>query len=382
MKIPDSFKTKVPGLIFFLFLSSSVLGNMASPFRDGTKMGSVFSSKNIHILKENIHIKTDRYFRTAKYTVTYTIQTDTSGMQTPLLFLAMEYRNNFSVTVDNQPVKLLDFREQLTKDKVDKLLSPFSGYFNSSVGFASDRDYHLLSYDSLRKRIRSSDQFKYFELNLSKGTHQITVEYNARVWRDLSGWITKYSFRYSLSPAKYWKSFGSLEVVLDRSDFKGSISTNLGKPTLGNLENKAVWKFSKLPGEYMLIHYDPPMNQWTKFLLWLTPGGITLFFITLTVVSHFIAIRKLKTRKKIVIWLMVVGGLVIPFFLLFYYPLSYDLIDYSIGNDASCYHGYIGLIILLYPIALIIYGAILWQEYKNLFPKNRDLFHHSSNNPF
>lgn len=376
MKVLNAFKTKTFCLVFLFSLSFSVLGNMASPVRDGTKMGSVLSSKDIRILKENIHIKTNRYFQNAKYRVTYTIQTDTSGLQTPLLFLAMEYRNNFSVTVDNQPVKLLDFHEQVTKDNLDKLLSPFSNYFNSSIQFASNRDYRPLSYDSLHQRIQYSDNFKYFELNLSKGTHQITIEYNARVWRDLSDWITKYSFRYSLSPAKYWKSFGSLEIVLDRSDFKGSISTNLGKPTQGNLENKAVWKFSKLPEEYILIHYNPPMNQWTKFLLWVSPLGITFFFVTLTVVFHFIAIRKLKTRKKTVIWLMLIGGLVIPFFLLFYYPLSYDLIDYSIGNDASCYHGHIGLIILLYPIALIIYGIILWQEYKNLFPKNRDLFHH------
>lgn len=376
MKIPDSFKTKTFCLIFVLSLSSSLFGNMASPMRDGTKMGSALSSKDIHILKESIYIKTDRYFRNAKYTVVYTIQTDTSGLQTPLLFLAMEYRNNFSVRVDNQLVKLLGFHEQVTKDNLDKLLSPFSDYFNSSLQFASEHEYNLLGYDSLHKRVQSFNNFKYFELNLSKGIHRITIEYNARVWKDLSDWITKYSFRYSLSPAKYWKSFGNLEIILDRSDFKGSIYTNLGKPAQGSLENKAVWKFSKLPEEYILIHYDPPMNKWTQFWIWLTPWGITLFFVTLTVVSHFIAIRKLKAHKKIVIWLMVIGGLIIPFFLLFYYPLSYDLIDYSIGNDASCYHGYISLIILLYPIALIIYGAILWQEYKNLFPKNRNLLHH------
>lgn len=368
-------KAKAFSLIFLFSLSFSVFGNMASPFRDGTKMGSVLSSKDIRILKENIHIKTDRYFRHAKYTVTYTIQTDTSGLQTPLLFLAMEYRNHFSVSVDNQPVKLLDFSEQLTKDNLDKLLSPFSDYFNSSFHFASDSDYQLFSYDSLHKRIRSSDQFKYFELNLSKGIHQITVEYNARVWKDLSDWITKYSFRYSLSPAKYWKSFGSLEIVLDRSDFSGSIYTNLGKPAQGNLENKAVWKFSKLPGEYILIHYNPPMNQWTKFLLWLSPLGITLLFVTLTVILHFIAIRKLKKHQKTVLWIMLPGGIILPFFLLFYYPLSYELIDYSIGDDASSYHGYVSLVIFLYPIAATIYGAILWQEYKSLFPKDKNLLH-------
>lgn len=374
MNVLNTFKSKTLFLICLLSLSFSALGNMASPFREGTKTGSVLSSKDIHILKESIYIKTDRYFRNAKYTVVYTIQTDTSGLQTPLLFLAMEYRNNFSVRVDNQLVKLLDFREQLTKDNLDKLLSPFSNYFNSSFHFASDRDYQLFSYDSLHKRIRSSDSFKYFELNLSKGIHHITIEYNARVWRDLSDWITKYSFRYSLSPAKYWKSFGNLEIVLDRNEFKGSIYTNLGKPTQGSLENKAVWKFSKLPKEYILIHYNPPMNQWTKFLLWVSPWGITFFFITLTVVFHFIAIRKLKKRKKTVLWIMLLGGIILPFFLLFYYPLSYDLIDYSIGDDASSYHGYVSLIILLYPIALMIYGVILRQEYKNLFPKNQDLF--------
>uniref|UniRef100_UPI00261E5C78 hypothetical protein n=1 Tax=Fluviicola sp. TaxID=1917219 RepID=UPI00261E5C78 len=88
---------------------------------------------------------------------------------------------------------------------------------------------------------------------------------------------------------------------------------------------------------------------------------------------HFIAIRKLKKRKKTVLWIMLLGGIILPFFLLFYYPLSYDLIDYSIGDAASHYHGYVGLVIFLYPFALIIYGAVLWQEYKSLFPKNQNL---------
>ena len=42
-----------------------------------------------------------------------------------------------------------------------------------------------------------SFEMKYFQPELSQGTHRIRVEYTAYPWRNCLDWITKYNFRYS-----------------------------------------------------------------------------------------------------------------------------------------------------------------------------------------
>jgi hypothetical protein len=46
--------------------------------------------------------------------------------------------------------------------------------------------------------------------------------------------------------------------------------------------------------------------------------------------------------------------------------ISYELIDYSIGEEAGNYHGYTFLVIILYPLLLPIYWVIMWLADKTI----------------
>jgi hypothetical protein len=70
---------------------------MASPIVEGSKNASAFSSKDVTILHENIMVHISQDFKTAKYTIEYTIKSDVVGGQIPLLFLAKEYKNSLGL---------------------------------------------------------------------------------------------------------------------------------------------------------------------------------------------------------------------------------------------------------------------------------------------
>src|SRR5690606_37585311 len=102
--------------------------------------------------------------------------------------------------------------------------------------------------------------------------HQIHIEYTSRAWVDLWDWVKKYSFKYSLFPAKFWRSFNSLEITLSASENNSEIITNLGEPTEGNPTSLATWKFDKLPDDEIEISYKPQIvSVWAKMLLSVKP---------------------------------------------------------------------------------------------------------------
>ena len=86
--------------IVFISFQLIVKANMASPVSGGSFYASAFSSKDIDILSEYIHIAIDKNFKSAKYIVEYTIQSDVSGNQIPLLFYAQDFEDSFFVWLD------------------------------------------------------------------------------------------------------------------------------------------------------------------------------------------------------------------------------------------------------------------------------------------
>src|SRR5476649_1747711 len=94
-------------ILFLVLISRLCFANMSSPYGEGTKVSSVFSSRNIDILSERIWVTVDRKFETAHYVVEYNISTDTDGRQIPLLFYAVNYHDGFKVLVDGRPIELL-----------------------------------------------------------------------------------------------------------------------------------------------------------------------------------------------------------------------------------------------------------------------------------
>lgn len=197
---------------------------MASPILPGTSSSSAISSKSIHILEEKIHIDIDETFTTATCVVEYFIETQTAGLQIPLLFYAQDYNPDFyfKVWVDNEEVSILDSE-------------------NKSISLDN---FHLtpdtLSGNTLDRGDISISALKYFETHLSQGRHTVRVEYVSTVWIYRSGWINEYSFHYALAPAKHWKSFGKLQITLDSCPLCPPLTTNLGPPAKGSLASGAT----------------------------------------------------------------------------------------------------------------------------------------------
>ncbi len=129
------FKT---GLIFFFLLLFGQLAqaNMASPIRRGTMTSTAFTSKDISILSEFIYIKIDKDYKTAKFIVEYTIQSEVTGRQIPLLFYAQDYKDSLFVWVDNQKVTIQDIPKEYTY--FDN--SPFSGFSRYDNNRENEKD--------------------------------------------------------------------------------------------------------------------------------------------------------------------------------------------------------------------------------------------------
>ncbi|TXT28357.1 MAG: Uncharacterized protein FD136_2011 [Chitinophagaceae bacterium] len=345
---------KIRGALFILLtiVSNICLANMASPMKEGSKNASSFSSSDISILHENILVNIDSNFKNAKYTVEYTIKTDVEGGQIPLLFLAKDIESDFTVWVDNKLVLIKDIPNYLIKPKED-LFNNFSQSFNELID--SIRFIKIRWKDNESSLYNLSD-LKYFETYLQKGEHKIRVEYTAKAWVYHASWTKEYSFRYSLAPAKYWKSFGSLSITVIQNDQSYKISTNLGNPLEGKMGANNSWKFNSIPNDLFEINYIPTIGTFTKILIAIDPIGIMIICGILLFCVHIKLIIK-SYKNKVVIpvkWLVIIGSFIVPYLMLHSYYITYNSIDYLIGSEASKRHGYTILMIFWYPIMVLI----------------------------
>lgn len=340
--------------VIFIIASQFCSANMASPVREGTYSSSAFSSRDVDILKEKIIITPDSEFRTALFSVEYLIKTETDGVQIPLLFHAADYKGDFKVRVDNSEVMISDIPPEFQ----NVYNSPFTKFSGSVQG----QNEVVIYWTEKSGNVYSLNDLKYFETNLSKGEHKISVEYIANVWTDRSGWIKEYSFRYSLSPAKYWKSFGSLEIILNSGKFGKQVTSNLNSSPSLHFDSLTVWTYDKLPGNYFQINYTPEVSTAAKILLSAGTDGLTLFFALLLIIPHLILIlkfRKLYPQKKYS-WILISGSILIPLLILIFYIYSYELIDNVIGEEAGRYHGYVFMVIVIYPLFMPLYWLVMW----------------------
>ncbi|MCZ2223750.1 MAG: hypothetical protein LC122_08990 [Chitinophagales bacterium] len=348
-------------IIFFfsVFISHA---NMASPYIPGTSSSTVYSSKDVDILKEKIFIKLNKNFESADYVIEYYINTETNGMQIPLLFHAIDYSKNFKVFVDGKEIKLLDIPAEYTstnQSKFDKFSNSFRPPLNNG-----EADMAEIYWDSKNGIIYYLKDLKYFETNLSKGNHIIRVEYNASAWTDRAHWVAENSFRYSLSPAKYWKSFHELEITLDATDYQynNTLTTTLGKPTSGKIDSIAVWHFTKLPDDFFQIVYTPQVSSLAKTMIAIEPFNIAAICFFILALLHVFAILKYRKNNlpKKYSWVVIAGSFLVPLSFFIFFIASFGFIDNLIGEAAGRYHGYTGLIIIFYPITVPIYWVITW----------------------
>jgi hypothetical protein len=349
---------KIRLLVFLLFIGQICLANMSSPFEEGTKTGSVFTSKDINILSETILIRIDKEFKTANYIVEYTIESEINDNNIPLLFFAEDYKSDFSVWFDNQKVSIQNIPEKYLHFEN----SPFKEFNNIAEKKQNETDEVSIYWNKNSGFVYKINDLKYFETNIKKGVHKVRVEYIANVWLDKSNWIKEYSFRYSLTPAKFWKSFGTLSIIVEQEVQPKSIVTNLGMPIEKEIKSKNTWTFNKIPDEYFDITYIPKPNKFALFLLAIEPFGLSLIIGLLFFTFHILITknyRSLNLNKKYSI-IVIIGSIIIPFLVLLGYLYSFDFIDNIIGKDASRYHGYVFFIMVLYPIIMPIYWIIMW----------------------
>lgn len=339
-------------LLWILICVQYVNANMASPIRGGTIASTAITSKDIAIASEKIQIKIDEGFTTAHFIVTYNIKSEYSGKQIPLLFYAKDYADSFYVWLDDKRIAI-----QNIPDTYD-LGATLEGF-----GTLPNRDQSLnIGHDNILHGYGfEANELKYFEANIEKGAHTIRVEYIAKVWTDISDWVKLYSFYYSLSPAKHWKSFGTLEVEMIQAGKPKAITTNLGIPKEKQIQASNTWVFDSLPGEYIEIAYQPPLSPLAATLIAISPTGIAAIATIAMVMLHIfltIRYRKRSIQSKYSPY-AIIGSLLIPFLALLVYMFSYRWIDVAIGKDAGNYHGYTFLVMVFYPILLIVYGLIV-----------------------
>jgi hypothetical protein len=331
---------------------------MASPIVQGSKNASVFSSKDVTILYENIIVHINQDFKTAKFIIEYNIKSDVVGGQIPLLFLAKEYKNGFKVWLDGKPIEIQNIPKQYYKTEN----SPFANFANSFDERIDNNQYISIYWQRNNTELYNLDDLKYFETILSKGEHKIKVEYLANVWIDNSNWVKEYKFLYSLAPAKFWKSFGSLNITIYQDGQLKPITTNLGNPIEGKIGAISTWKFNKLPDDLIQIKYKTEITQTAKTLISIEPFGMMLYSGLVLFVIHIVLAFWYRNRNgtKKYSWVVIIGSLIVPYLMLHSYFYSYNLIDNLIGIEASKRHGYYFLILFWYPVMFVVYLIIMW----------------------
>ena len=357
-KHTGTLKTNI--LILLLLFAQLCKANMSSPVWEGTQVSTAFSSKDIRILSERIDIKIDKAFGTAKFIVEYTIQSDVAGKQIPLLFYAQDYKDSFLVWVDDQRIDIQKIPEKYTQMSGSPF-SAFSGSFEKGQR-ANGGDEVTIHWSENSAFVYKVNELKYFETDISKGTHKVRVAYTAIAWVDVWGWVREYSFHYSLTPAKFWKSFGTLNIRVEQEGAVKEFGTNLGSPVEQKIATVNNWAFTKLPAEYFYFSYSPNINIVAKTLIFITPFGLAMIIGILLFIWHLALVRRYRRRfvSKKYSPVVIVGSLMVPFLGILSYIFAYPVIDAIIGDAASRHHGYIFLVIIFYPMLLPIYLIVVW----------------------
>jgi len=356
-------------IIINIFFCRFAEANMASPIQKGSEMSEAFSSRNVDILKEILTIALDKNLTTAKFVAEYFVKTDRDGVQMPLIFHAINLSNkdSFKVWVDNIETNLISDINNYDFQKEYNYLGD-SFFKNLSVPFKG-KDYEDVNekfHDKIAGFHYSYSDLKYFEINLTKGEHTIRVEYTANAWTDRSEWVKEYEFKYSLLPARYWKSFGELKVVLNTNNTDAKITTNLDDSNSENIKTNSKWSYNKIPVDLLEIKIKPQISSFAKILIQNTPFELTLISGIILFLLHFFTIRlfikTISSRQYSV--LMISGCIFIPLLILVIWYISYGFTDSVIGVNAGRYHGYNILVFIFYPVILIIYSVLIYLSVK------------------
>lgn len=342
-------------LLIIIFFPFSVGANMADPGDTFgyPKSASSIISNHVDIIHEDIIVTANKGFKTALFNITYFIKANKSGIQIPMIFYASEFRQDFMVFVNGKQVSLKNMPESL-----QSRFTLFDDFHTTDQQFS----HEMIS----RKHPGSYSDLKYFEIDLTKGSHTIEVRYTADVTSRKSIWMNKYGVRYELWPAKHWKSFGTLTIILKNNSGK-ALQTNLGNPGAGNLKTEALWKFNSLPQNSFTIELDSELSWFANTLISIGPEILSLPILTLIPIYHVRLIKRyrLKKPKAYFSWVAALGSFIACFLGLLAYLTIIRLIGLSIGESYNGNYpgGYGGLFIIfiLCPFINFVYLIIVWR---------------------
>ena len=318
-----------------------------------------FVSTSAAILYETLRIRPTAGFRSVEVEAEYKIQVTDEGIGVPMLFVAPDYATDFIAYLDGQPLASGLLPDEYYSELPDSLdLSGFDYLRNKEDGvqvrFDTMHDYYRYRLDDLR----------YFEADFTPGVHTLRITYTADPWTDEDGWVVKRSFRYSLSPARYWSSFGGLRVEWDGTAVADlPLRTNLPTPKVGNLSSEAVWEFGNLPDDWVQFEYVPDIPARASSLINFGPDAVlwsVLIVLGLLNVLMIYRHRRNYYRGRISYW-AIVGAMVVPLLACVAYAYTFELISDSIGEDASNQFSYgVTFVFLLFlPVAFIVYLIIM-----------------------
>jgi hypothetical protein len=209
--------------------------------------------------------------------------------------------------------------------------------------------------------VYSQKDLQAFTLEVTPGEHTVDVYYTASPWIDRSDWIRESSIRYSLSPARHWKSFGPLEVIVEVPEADGLFRSSLKAPTDGSLPGRAVWRFTEIPADVINVAYTPKVCPLARTLMGLSPFGLALGVGAVLLLLHIRWMHRFRVNgNRGRSAALIIGVLLAPLGFLIAFLFSYDLIDMAIGPDAGRFHGYTIFHLGLYPIITPLYGLGCW----------------------
>jgi len=328
---------------------------MANPVKEGTLGKVPFVSDYVSIDSESVTIIPFNNFLSAQFIVEYFIDADEENAMTPMLFYAADFEKDFSLWIDGKAIQTQTLPEFLHSDlnKNYKFLAAHFNHSNHQVQFINDQSSDQLT-------VAESD-LKYFEVSISKGKHVIRVTYTATFWEDRNPMIKEFSFRYALSPAYQWKSYGTLKIRLDSRNLDENykrIYTNLKAPDKGDLNTIAYWTYTGIPVDVIMIQCKEHHNAFVRALVHINYLYFALIIGALAVYWHVKKIynNRKYNHKKPISKIGLYGSLLLPFIVLlcsmFYYEMICRLVDHN--------SGYIFLILFLYPIVTPCYLFIIW----------------------
>lgn len=344
-------------ILFYLYCFIS-FSNSASPYREGTRTSTIISTKDLRILSEKIHIQPNASFTKAKYDIEYTISSDFQTTNIPILFVALDYLGEFEISVDGKKIMVCPFEEDSLSNKeyCNRLFGCLTIFDSVNLGVN-------VKFGKFETQYYRLNDLKYYLINLNKGNHIIQVSYQAKESIDLSEKLKIHTFNYSLYPAIFWKSFGHLEVILDLTKCKKELKCNLGKIRM-NTTRKASWKFNKLPKENIILTYQSKPSYWASFFLKLGVAPIGLIFSIILMIVHLYIIRWFAKRNKSILTFLstYLGVLFVPFLFIWCFIYAEDLIDFTIGSEASR-RGSAHYLIFISPLIYFAYFVLLTIYY-------------------